>query len=179
MSNPLPFSPAERTWLWVDARRQRVELRCGGTTLWWGPASTARAGLGEVRDSACTPRGWHEVRARIGAGLPATAILRGRRWTGRCWSAADGTDADWILGRILWLSGLEPGRNRGGVVDTFRRYIYLHGTAQRQKLGTAASAGCVRLAPEDIRALFDLCPAGLPVYIGLAPPSSPPPPRRT
>ncbi|MGC8467574.1 MAG: L,D-transpeptidase family protein [Acidithiobacillus sp.] len=177
MSNPSPSSPAEYAWLWVDARQQRVELRQGSRIRWSAPASTARAGLGELRDSGCTPRGWHEIRARIGAGLPATAILRGRRWTGRCWSAADGEEADWILGRILWLSGLESGRNRGGPVDTFRRYIYLHGTAQRGRLGTAASAGCVRLAPEDICALFELCPPRLPVYIGVDTPLSPPPRR--
>jgi len=94
------------------------------------PVSTALNGVGERNGSGCTPRGRHQVRARIGDGLPAGAVLRGRRWTGEIWNPelhAQFPGRDWILSRILWLSGCEPGYNRMGQVDTFRRYIYLHG----------------------------------------------------
>ncbi|HSC84386.1 MAG TPA: L,D-transpeptidase, partial [Pseudomonas sp.] len=97
--------------------------------------STALNGVGERSGSRCTPRGRHQVRAKIGEGLPSGAVLRGRRWTGEVWSPEldqQFPGRDWILTRILWLSGCEPGVNRLGAVDTFRRYIYLHGTPERE-----------------------------------------------
>ncbi len=104
------------------------------------PVSTARNGVGELNGSGCTPRGLHQVRARIGDGLPEGAVLRGRRWTGEVWSAElheHCPGRDWILSRILWLSGCEPGVNRMGSVDTFRRYIYIHGTPDCEQLCSA------------------------------------------
>lgn len=111
------------------------------------PVSTAFNGVGELNGSGCTPRGLHQVRAKIGAGLPLAAVLRGRRWTGEVWSPElheQFPGRDWILTRVLWLSGLEPGRNRLGDVDTFRRYIYLHGTPDTEPMGTPLSHGCIR-----------------------------------
>lgn len=125
------------------------------------PVSTARNGAGERNGSGCTPRGLHQVRAKIGAGLPLAAVLRGRRWTGEIWSPVlheQFPARDWILTRILWLSGLEPGRNRGGQVDSFRRYIYLHGTPDCEPMGVPLSHGCVRLRNSDMLALFDRVP---------------------
>ncbi|MCQ4347901.1 L,D-transpeptidase [Pseudomonas stutzeri] len=121
------------------------------------PVSTAFNGPGERRGSGCTPRGRHRVRAKIGAGLPEGAVLVGRRWTGEIWSpelAARFPQRDWILTRILWLSGCEPGRNRLGEVDTFRRYIYLHGTPDSEPMGVPRSHGCIRLRNADLLDLF-------------------------
>lgn len=132
------------------------------------PVSTALNGPGEVMDSGCTPRGLHTVRARIGAGAPVGTVFRGRRRTGEIWSpelAARHPQRDWILSRILWLSGCEPGRNRLGRVDSMRRYIYVHGTADDQPIGRALSHGCVRMRNRDVIELFELVPAGTPVEI--------------
>ncbi|UTW08418.1 L,D-transpeptidase [Pseudomonas benzenivorans] len=134
--------------------------------------STALNGPGELNGSGCTPRGLHQVRAKIGEGLPLGAVLRGRRWTGELWSAelaAQFPERDWILSRILWLSGCEPGRNRLGKVDTFRRYIYLHGTPDSEPMGVPRSHGCIRLRNDDLIALFPLVPRQCPVRIEEAP----------
>jgi len=132
------------------------------------PVSTAAKGAGEQNGSGCTPRGRHIVRAKIGAGLPLGAVLAGRRWTGEIWSEAlaqQFPERDWILTRILWLSGCEVGRNRLGQVDTFRRYIYLHGTPDTQPMGIARSHGCIRLHSEPMRQLFELVPLNCPLTI--------------
>jgi len=130
--------------------------------------STARNGPGERAGSNCTPRGRHVVRAKIGAEAPLNAVFVGRRPTGEIYSealAAAHPGRDWILTRILWLSGLEPGRNRLGAVDTMRRYVYIHGTPDTTELGVPGSIGCIRMANGDIVELFDRIPAGTPVDI--------------
>jgi len=134
--------------------------------------STALNGPGERSGSGCTPRGLLQVRARIGEGLPAGAVLRGRRWTGEIWTpqlheAFPGRD--WILTRILWLSGCERGRNRLGTVDTFRRYIYLHGTPDSEPMGVPRSHGCVRLRNADLLELYPRVPLHCRVRIEEAP----------
>ncbi|HWV10018.1 L,D-transpeptidase [Pseudomonas sp.] len=136
------------------------------------PVSTALNGPGELNGSGCTPRGRHQVRAKIGDGLPIGAVLRGRRWTGEVWSPALAEQfpgRDWILSRIIWLSGCEPGRNRLGNVDTFRRYIYLHGTPETEPMGVARSHGCVRLRNADLLELFARVPVHCAVQIEEAP----------
>jgi L,D-transpeptidase YbiS len=130
--------------------------------------STARNGSGERRGSYCTPSGRHVIRARIGSGSPANTVFVRRRPTGECWSpelAASHPGRDWILTRILWLSGCEPGFNRLGEVDTMRRYIYLHGSPDTVEMGVPGSIGCVRMRNRDIIELFDLVSAGTPVDI--------------
>lgn len=152
----------------VDLGRQMLRLTEGGKIVFTAPVSTAANGPGEILGSGCTPRGRHVVRAKIGAGLPEGAVLRARRWTGEIWTPeahAAQPGRDWILTRILWLSGLEPGRNRLGCVDTFRRYIYLHGTPPVTPLGAPGSKGCIRMANADIMTLFDLVPAGVVVTL--------------
>ena len=130
--------------------------------------STALNGPGERNGSGCTPRGMHRVRARIGAGLPRAAVLCGRRWTGEVWSAEldeQHPGRDWILSRILWLAGCERGFNLLGDVDTFRRYIYLHGTPDSEPMGIPRSHGCVRLRNADMIALFERVQVGCAVNI--------------
>ncbi|HUW29299.1 MAG TPA: L,D-transpeptidase [Sulfuriferula sp.] len=130
--------------------------------------STAANGAGELSGSYRTPRGRHLVRAKIGAGLPLGAVLAGRRPTGEIWTpalAAQFPGRDWILSRILWLSGREPGFNRLGEVDTMRRYIYIHGTPDDQPMGLPGSHGCIRMSNADVADLFERIPAGTPVWI--------------
>ncbi len=158
---------ARRRCIVVDLGRQRLQLLDGGRTVLEALVSTARNGPGERRDSACTPRGWHVVRARIGDGLPPGAVLRGRRPTGECFVPGRmDPRQDWILSRILWLGGREPGVNRLGDVDTQRRYIYIHGTADLAGLGRPVSHGCIRMANQDIIGLFGRVAVGDAVYIG-------------
>ena len=121
--------------------------------------STATNGAGEKQGSNCTPRGKHIVRAKIGAGAPLNTVFRGRRPTGEIYSPELGEqfpNRDWILTRILWLSGREPGFNRLGDVDTMRRYIYVHGSPDSAPMGKPGSIGCVRMRNRDIVELFEL-----------------------
>lgn len=135
-----------------------------GEVVWRWPVSTARNGLGERRGSECTPRGWHQIRAKIGAGQPSDAIFRGRRPTGQIYNAAleaKHPGQDWILTRILWLSGLEPGFNRYGEVDTAWRFIYIHGSPQHGVDGSPRSHGCIRLNSPDMLDLFSKVSVGM------------------
>jgi len=121
--------------------------------------STAKNGAGEKNGSFCTPRGRHIVRAKIGADQPAGAVFVRRRPTGELWTPelhAKYPGRDWILTRILWLSGCEAGKNRLGDVDTMRRYIYIHGSPDSAEMGKPGSIGCVRMHNRDIVELFDL-----------------------
>lgn len=132
------------------------------------PVSTALKGAGEVKGSYQTPRGQHIVRAKIGADMPINSVFVGRRPTGEIWTPALGEqhpDRDWILTRILWLSGCEVGTNRLGNVDSMQRYIYIHGTPDDQPMGAPHSHGCVRMRNEDVIALFDMVPVGTNILI--------------
>lgn len=152
----------------VDVARQELQLLRDGEVLVRYPVSTAARGVGECKGSYCTPRGRHIVRAKIGAGLPLNSVLVGRRPTGEIYSpelAAQHPRRDWILTRILWLSGCEPGLNRLGKVDTMQRYIYIHGTPDVEPIGQPASHGCIRMRNEDVLQLFDLVQVGEPVEI--------------
>ncbi len=125
------------------------------------PVSTALAGVGEVSGSYQTPRGRHLIRAKIGANQPENAVFVRRRPTGEIWTPELGQqfpERDWILTRILWLSGLEPGCNRLGCVDTMRRYIYIHGSPDTAKMGLPGSHGCIRMRNADLIELFDRVP---------------------
>lgn len=130
--------------------------------------STALNGVGEESGSYCTPRGSHIIRAKIGAGQPANSVFVRRRPTGELYTPeldAQYPGRDWILTRILWLSGCEPGVNRLGSVDTMRRYIYIHGSPDGAEMGIPGSKGCVRMRNDDILDLFDRVPVGTPVAI--------------
>ena len=130
--------------------------------------STAKKGVGEKNGSFCTPRGSHIVRAKIGAGMPLGTVFVRRRPTGEVWSPelhARYPGRDWMLTRLLWLSGCEVGKNRLGEVDTMRRYIYIHGAPDTAEMGKPGSIGCVRMRNRDVAELFDLVPAYTPVLI--------------
>jgi len=130
--------------------------------------STSRNGAGEREGSFCTPRGEHVVRARIGAGQPMNTVFVRRRPTGEIWTPELGErfpGRDWILTRILWLSGCEVGKNRLGEFDTMRRYIYIHGSPDSVPMGRPGSIGCIRMRNHDIVELFDQVPPGTAVRI--------------
>ena len=132
------------------------------------PVSTALKGAGERINSECTPRGWHRVRCIIGQGCPANAVFTGRRFTGEIYSdelSRVQPGRDWILSRILWLSGSESGFNRGGDCDTLRRYIYIHGMPDSEPVGVPRSHGCIRMRNEDVIDLASRVSAGTPVLI--------------
>ena len=132
--------------------------------------STALNGAGEEANSHCTPRGKHVIRAKIGAGQPSNTVFRRRRPTGEIYTAALGAQhpgRDWILTRILWLSGCEPGYNRLGTCDTMRRYVYIHGTPDERTLGVPASHGCVNMHNADLLELFEMVRAGTIVEISV------------
>lgn len=132
------------------------------------PVSTAANGVGCEKNSGCTPLGSHIIRAKIGAGAPLNTVFVGRRPTGEIWSPelmAQFPNRDWILTRILWLSGTEIGKNRLGNVDTMQRYIYIHGTPESTDMSVIGSHGCVRMRNADIVQLFDMVPVGITVDI--------------
>ncbi len=132
------------------------------------PVSTGANGVGEESGSYCTPRGQHIVRAKIGAGQPVNTVFVQRRPTGEIYTpelGAQHSGRDWILTRILWLSGCEVGFNRLGSCDTMRRYIYIHGTPDSTPLGQPGSKGCVRMRNADLMELFDLVPVGTEVNL--------------
>lgn len=152
----------------IDLRSQTLRVLDGGRVLVSYSVSTAAKGAGEREGSEKTPRGLHQIRAKIGAGAPSGTVFVGRRPTGEICTAdmvRAEPERDWILTRVLWLRGLERGRNRGGDVDTLRRYIYIHGSPDGILMGRAASHGCIRMRNANIVELFDLVEVGTPVEI--------------
>ena len=154
----------------VDIPSQELDLLDGsGKILRHYRISSARNGTGQQSGSFCTPLGRHIIRAKIGAGHPVNTVFVGRRPTGEIYSPELGAafpGRDWILTRILWLSGREPGFNRLGSVDTMRRYIYIHGSPDSVEMGKPGSIGCIRMRNQDLLELFDLVEAGTEVDIG-------------
>ena len=153
----------------ISIAEQRLKvLDDKGAMLAAYAVSTALKGVGEEKNSYRTPRGKHVIRAKIGKDAPVNTIFKGRRATGETWTPALGAQhpgRDFILTRILWLSGCEPGRNRLGNVDSMQRYIYIHGTPDSEPMGAPHSHGCVRMRNADVLALFDAVPVGTPVVI--------------
>lgn len=146
-----------RPWLRLSIARQRLAWCRGDAVQGEYPVSTAAHGPGEVMGSGCTPRGLHQVRLKIGAGCPVNTVFKARRPTGEIYTpelALAHPERDWILTRILWLQGLEPGRNRGGRVDTLKRFIYIHGTPDSEPMGVARSHGCIRMRHSELLDLF-------------------------
>lgn len=143
-------------------------IGAGGEPLCQFPVSTALKGPGERNGSGCTPRGRHYVRAMVGDGQPQGTVFVARRPTGEIYTpdlAARYPERDWILSRILWLCGCESGINRGPGVDSFRRFIYIHGTPDTEPMGEPRSHGCIRMRNTDVIRLFDLVTPGTAVTI--------------
>lgn len=154
--------------VWISVPEQRLYVLHGGRRVSDYPVSTAAKGTGELYGSGCTPRGLHRIRVKIGGGLPSGAVFVGRRFTGEVYSpdlARSYPNRDWILSRILWLSGMEPGRNRFGACDTSRRYIYIHGCPDEIPLGIPLSHGCIRMRNEAVMRLFERVATGDRVFI--------------
>ncbi|MDI9245854.1 L,D-transpeptidase [Marinobacter sp. CHS3-4] len=167
----MPNDPARESF-----PRLEISLDQQTLTLWLEnqaepvtyPISSALNGAGELNGSGCTPRGKHYIRAMIGDGQPLNSVFVGRRPTGEILTpelSEQYPQRDWILTRILWLCGCEPGRNRLGQVDSFRRFIYIHGTPESEPMGIPRSHGCIRMRNHDVIALFEQVRAGTSVTI--------------
>jgi lipoprotein-anchoring transpeptidase ErfK/SrfK len=152
----------------VNIDKQTLRLLDDGELIKAYDVSTGKAGAGERNGSLQTPRGRHLIRARIGDGMAENTVFVGRRATGELWTPElhrQYPGRDWMLTRILWLSGCEPGFNRLGDVDSMRRYIYIHGTHDLAELGAPGSHGCIRMRNADVIDLFDRVPVYTPVDI--------------
>ncbi|MCU7935115.1 MAG: L,D-transpeptidase [Candidatus Thiodiazotropha sp. (ex Dulcina madagascariensis)] len=152
----------------IELSLQRLSCIEAGRVTDSFPVSTAKNGAGEQCDSGCTPRGRHRIRLKIGERCEENTVFVGRRATGERYSrelAEKEPGRDWVLTRILWLTGLEQGKNRGGRVDSLRRFIYIHGTPDEEPMGVPASHGCIRMRNRDLMALFDRVERGTLVEI--------------
>ncbi len=152
----------------ISIAEQRLQLLEGDQPVLEFSVSTASNGAGERINSFCTPRGRHEIAAMIGAAAENNTVFVGRVASGEIYSPAlreQYPDRDWILTRILWLRGLEAGFNQGGEVDTWARYIYIHGSPDDVAMGVPGSIGCIRMRNKDIVALFEQAHVGMRVNI--------------
>jgi lipoprotein-anchoring transpeptidase ErfK/SrfK len=162
--------PSTRFLLLVNVRAQRMELVQPLPDLATPDClvrktfriSTSRFGIGQTENSNRTPLGLHRVAQKAGGGWPVGAVFKSRKMIGYTWQGRGGAV---IANRILWLEGLEPGFNRGDGVDTFARYIYIHGTGDEPALGRPASHGCIHLSGADLLPLYDFLPSGTLVWI--------------
>lgn len=158
----------DETVLDISLSEQRLRVLAGDRQVAEYPVSTARNGAGETEGSECTPRGWHAICEKIGVDCAPGTVFVSREPTGETYSPAlreIHPDRDWILTRILWLTGLEEGRNLAGKVDTRARYIYIHGAPEDDPVGVPSSHGCVKMRNSDVIALFDLVSEGTRVNI--------------
>lgn len=152
----------------IDLNEQRLRLCNGGKIVKEYVVSTARNGPGELQDSECTPRGEHVIAEKIGADCPANTVFVSRRPTGELYTPEMRKrfpERDWILTRILWLQGAEPGKNLGGNVDSRERYIYIHGAPDDVAMGRPGSRGCIRMRNQDVIELFDRVETGTRVVL--------------
>lgn len=159
MSNPI---------IKIEVATQRLQLLNENEVLFEWFVSTAYNGVGELAGSGCTPRGWLVIRAKVGEDCPVNGVFVGRRFTGEIYSPALRArypQRDWILTRLLWLSGSEPRKNRYGKVDTLRRFIYIHGCPDEEPMGIPLSHGCIRMRNQDIITLFAQVKVGTRVLV--------------
>ena len=152
-------------YIWVDISEQRLYVKQRAQTLLSYPISTSKYGIGSTQNSYKTPLGIHHVEQKIGSGAPIGTIFKYRQNTNRIAQNLLSETADLITSRILHLKGLEHGANQGPGIDSYRRCIYIHGTAQESKIGSPASNGCIRLKNIDMIDLFNCIPIYTLVYI--------------
>jgi lipoprotein-anchoring transpeptidase ErfK/SrfK len=160
----------ENQGIWISVERQRFYLLEGLQPVLELVCATAEAGTGSVADSQQTPLGWHAVAEKFGEDAAWGQVFRSRAMSGEIWQPGTHVGEDLVLTRLLWLTGLEPGKNQGidtqGVsVDSKARYIYIHGTNEEERLGIPSSHGCIRLGNDDVIEVFDRVPVGTPVLI--------------
>ena len=147
----------------ININEQCLRLYDGKKVVKEFPVSTARNGPGESLDSECTPQGEHVIAEKIGAGCPANTVFVSRQMTGEMYTPElrrQFPGRDWIVTRILWLQGTEPGKNLGGNVDSYGRFIYIHGSPDDVEMGRPGSRGCIRMRNEDVIDLFDRIKTG-------------------
>jgi len=152
----------------INLANQTLTLLDRGVRVAMFPVSTAANGAGEEMDSECTPRGRHVIDQKIGGECAENTVFVGRRPTGETFDQILGRrypDRDWIVTRIMWLRGVEPGRNDSGNVDSKARYIYIHGTPDDTNIGAPGSRGCIRMRNADVIRLFESVEEGTPVNI--------------
>ena len=152
----------------ISLKQQRLKVVKGGNVTAEYRVATARKGPGEAMDSECTPRGWHAICAKIGDGSAPGTVFVERQRTGEIYSTElrrQYPERDWILTRILWLTGLEEGKNLAGKVDTRDRHVYIHGCPDEDEMGVPSSHGCVKMRNSDVAKLFDMVPEGTRVHI--------------
>lgn len=153
------------TGIWVSVNDQTLRVVRDYEIVWQAPCATAARGTGSEMNSYKTPLGWHSVKKKVGDGARPGQVFRSAQPTKEIWKPGQVTEEDLVLTRILWLTGEEPGKNLGGSVDSYSRYIYIHGTNEEDKIGTPSSHGCVRLRNHDVIELYDLVGEGTPVLI--------------
>ncbi len=147
----------------INVATQQLELVDATKILFAATVSTAKNGVGEKNGSECTPTGRHKIRAKIGSNLPVNTVFVGRRATSELYSSElrlQYPQRDWILTRILWLSGLELYKNRLGDVDTMKRYIYIHGCPDEDEMGIPSSHGCIKMHNDDVIKLYEMVEIG-------------------
>ena len=152
----------------INLTRQVLQLQAAAGDVREYPVSTGENGPGEQVDSGCTPRGRHSIAEMIGAGCATNTVFVGRRPSGEVYEPMlhrQQPGRDWILTRIIWLRGEEPGVNQGGAVDTYNRYIYIHGSPDDVAMGEPGSAGCIRMRNNDVVELFELVSEGCEVNL--------------
>jgi len=155
----------EQADVWIDLAEQSLTLPKHNKFY---VISSGKNGIGEQENSGKTPRGWHKVALKFGHSAVKNAVFKARQETGEVYNdalAAQFPERDWILSRILWLSGLEDNFNQGEGCDTFKRYIYIHGTPDSEPMGIPMSHGCIRMRNDDVIELFDLIPEQALVFI--------------
>jgi lipoprotein-anchoring transpeptidase ErfK/SrfK len=165
-SNQLINQP-ER-YIYISVSRQLLQLCDTDKVLFETSIATAKNGSGEQFGSECTPRGWHQIRAKIGDQSKENTVFIARRPTGEIYNRTLRQlqpERDWILTRIMWLSGLEVGFNRLGSSDTMRRYVYIHGCPDDDPMGIPSSHGCIKMRNTQVIELFNQVEVGIPVFI--------------
>ncbi|MBI4558875.1 MAG: L,D-transpeptidase [Candidatus Hydrogenedentes bacterium] len=155
----------DRVGVWVSVDEQVMRIVHGKDIVWQTRCSTAKKGTGSRMNSFKTPLGWHSVVAKTGADAPKGQVFRGGKPTSKIWKPGNTTRADLVLTRILFLTGEEPGKNKGGKVDSFARHIYIHGTNDEARIGRPVSQGCVRLTNDDVIRAYELIAEGTRVLI--------------
>lgn len=161
-------NPQSRVVIYISIADQRLMVMKSDKVKASFSISTALNGAGELHGSEKTPRGWHQIQAKIGHNLPLNSVFVGRRPTGEIYTqelVKAQPNRDWILTRILWLKGLEVGKNRLGEVDSMHRYIYIHGTPDTEPMGEPKSHGCIRMRNQDVIELFNMVEFKTPVLI--------------